>query len=145
MNNALAKAMFVEHTRCLDDPRLLELRSWKINELSYPIIDITFIHDLRRPLRIKLTAASWNTEPPSIELLDQNGSHLVRLPRGSGVLNSGRHPLTNRPFICTPGSKEYHTHPSHIMDYWTNYSGKSSFDLGGIITQIWNAWRKTHD
>jgi hypothetical protein len=40
------------------------------------------------------------------------------------------------------GSREYHTHESHISDIWDNYRGMPEFSLGGIITQLWNAWLK---
>ena len=145
MNAELSKAFFDFDTKSLTADRLLNVRLWTINELAYPIIDITFTKDGRNPFRVKLNCNAWNENPPSIELLSVDGNYLTRLPSGSGVLNPGPHPLTGRPFICTVGSIEYHTHTSHITDHWENYKGKPSYDLGGIITQIWNAWRKTND
>jgi hypothetical protein len=145
MNKALSEAVFDEQTKNLADPRLLKVRMWVINEINYPIVDITFQRPGRRPFRVRLKCDKWNSEPPPIELLSEGGSYLSRLPSGSGVLNQGPHPTTGRPFICSPGALEYHIHSSHVTDHWENYKGKSSFDLGGIITQIWNAWRKTND
>lgn len=145
MNRLLSKAFFDEQTKNLAGERLLNSRGWKVNQLDYPIIDITFTREGRTTFRVRLKCDSWNESPPSIELLSEDGQYLTRLPAGSGVLNSGPHQLSGRPFICTPGSLEYHTHTSHINDHWENYKGKPAYDLGGIITQIWNAWRKTND
>jgi hypothetical protein len=145
MNKALSVAIFEEQTKNLDDARLLNHRLWKINELAFPIVDITFNQPGRLPFRIKLKCDQWDSVPPSIELLSADGSYRVPLPSGSGVLNNGPHHVTGKPFICSPGALEYHIHSSHVTDHWDNYKAKSGFDLGGIITQIWNAWRKTND
>jgi hypothetical protein len=145
MNRALSQAVFDEQTKNLADSRLLETRLWVINEINYPKVDITFKQPGRKPFRVRLDCSQWDFVPPAVELFAEDGSYLSRLPSGSGVLNQGPHPTTGRPFICTPGALEYHIHPSHINDHWDNYKSKSSFNLGGIITQIWNAWRKTND
>ena len=145
MNDTLSNAIFNEHVKHLANPRLVNLRFWAVNDLTYPYIDITFKQPNRIAFRIRLQCNSWNEMPPSIELLSEEGEYLKRLPQGSGVLNQGPHEATGRPFICSPGALEYHIHPSHITDLWQNYKGKSSYDLGGIITQIWNAWRNTND
>jgi len=145
MNKDLAKTIFAKEVHSLNATRLLQVRSWQINELEFPIIDFTFQQAGRNSFRVRFQCENWNEQPPSISLHSEDGQFLKTLPKGSGVLNPGRHPSTGRPFTCTPGSREYHTHPSHISDHWENYKGKSNYDLGGILTQIWNAWRKTHD
>lgn len=145
MNRALSQALFEREANALNSARLLELRNWMINGITFPVIDITFSQPDRNSFRVRLLCNDWNEQPPSVELLSADGSYLEKLPSGSGVLNSGLHGNTGRPFICTPGTLEYHTHPSHLQDSWENYKGKSSFDLGGLLTQIWNAWNKTND
>lgn len=144
MNATLSKALFVEQTQHFN-ARLLELRSWKMNGISYPNLDITFYQPGRKPFRVRMRCDNYDELPPSIDLLSEAGDYLTQIPTGSGVINGGNHPSTHRPFICSAGSLEYHTHPSHLNDAWENYKGKSDFDLGGILTQIFYAWQKTTD
>lgn len=145
MNNGLSKALFDEQVKNLGNTRLLQLRLWDVAKIEYPTIDVIFRQPSRTPFRVRFICESWPELPPSIELLFENGDYLQRLPQGTSVLNSGPHPLTGRPFICTPGSREYHTHSGHITDLWDYYKEQQENDLGGILTQIWNAWKKTID
>jgi hypothetical protein len=94
---------------------------------------------------VQFTCPEWNELPPSIALLDRDGKYLSAIARDpGGVFNPGPHPMTGRPFICMRGALEYHTHPSHLNDPWGQLRGKSSYDLGGIVTQVWRAWRKAN-
>jgi hypothetical protein len=146
MNAEISKALFADQVANLTD-RLLATRSWVVNSREYPTLDVTFLSATRSSLRVRLQCSDWNTAPPSIELLSESGEFLTTrtIPVGSGVINAGQHPVTQRPFICTPGSLEYHTHSSHIGDGWDNYKGKSSFSLGEILTQVYSAWLTTSD
>lgn len=144
MNSSLSKVIFEKETSGFSD-RLLEVRSWIINEKLFPNLDVTFHSMERKPLRIKMICENYNEEPASIQLLNEDGSFLLKAPIGHGVINTGLHHITNRPFICSPGSKEYHIHCSHLNDSWESYKGQPGYDLGGILTQIFNAWGKTND
>jgi hypothetical protein len=144
MNATLSRTLFEDQTKHLSK-RLLDLRSWVINKMSYPILDVTFYHPGRKAIRIRLVCNEYDELPSSIELLSEDGFYLAQTPTGSNVINGGNHHKTQRPFICSPGSLEYHTHQSHVNDLWENYKGKSGYDLGGMLTQIHNAWLKTKD
>lgn len=144
MNKSLSKEIFDNESGSFPD-KLLELRSWIINEKSYPILDVTFHSTTRKPLRIRMICDNYNEEAATIQLLNEDGTILQHAPTGHGVINPSLHPTTLRPFICSPGSKEYHTHSSHLNDSWENYRGQSGFDLGGMLTKIYNAWLKTTD
>lgn len=144
MNATLTRTLFEDQTKNLTG-RLLEVRSWVINKMSYPILDVTFSHLGRRSLRVRMVCLDYDELPASIELLSEDGHYLAQTPAGSNVINGGKHHNTQRPFICSPGSLEYHTHQSHVSDLWENYRGKSGYDLGGMLTQIYNAWLKTKD
>ncbi len=111
---------------------------------AYPLLDVAFIAAGRRTLRLQLHCEDWNELPPSIALLDVDGSLTSQPPTGpTGVFNNSAHPATGRPFICMAGAREYHTHSSHIGDHWSNYKLRSGYDLGGIVSQIWSAWLKS--
>lgn len=141
MNEALSKDLFDKDLSGVSS-RLLLLRNWKIYTQQFPILDVGFRAEKRPELRIRIIATNWNDEPASVELCDGDGSFLSKVPQipGSSLFNNGPHPATGRPFICMIGTREYHTHPSHINDDWENFKTKST--LAGLLTQLWNAWLK---
>jgi hypothetical protein len=142
MHPAAAKALFEEQTKHLSSA-LCERRGWVIHQVAYPVISVSYTAPGRITLRLTYTCDDWNDRPPSIRLEDPNGTPLRNIPPNpTGVFNGGNHPLTNLPFVCMRGSREYHTHPSHVADSWEAIRNGSKYDLGGIMTQIWNAWLK---
>lgn len=144
MNQTLSKAIFEKETKELNG-RVAQVRGWKVHELNYPIVDITFIRAGRKSFRVRMKCQDYDEQPPSIEFLTDDGNHLMAIPTGTNVINPGLHETTKRPFVCSPGSLEYHTHSGHISDKWDNYRGTANYDLGGILTQIYHAWFKTTD
>ncbi len=144
MNSALSKGLFDDQTKHFSE-RLLELREWTVNKMSYPILDVTFSRPGRKQFRVRMICENYDEVPSSFELLGEDGTYLTKVPKGSGVINGGKHNKTQRPFICSPGSFEYHSHPSHLTDLWENYKGKLEYHLGGMLTQIHNAWLKAKD
>ena len=95
-------------------------------------------------MRVRMTCDDWNGLPPIVTLLDQSGTGLRTLPTGpTGIFHQGPHPVTGRPFVCMAGTREYHTHSSHTGDLWDNYRNRGGYDLGGILTRIWNGWIKS--
>lgn len=65
--------------------------------------------------------------PPAL-LLDDKGT--VR----SVLLD--QHPLTNVPFLCMRGTREYHEHPQHTGDDWMLMRG-----CWGLFDLLWMVWR----
>lgn len=142
MHPAAAKALFDIDVATLT-PELGKRRKWTFHLLEFPVVDCSFTESGRTPLRLRLICDSWNESPPEISLHTADGAPLTTaLANPTGVFNGSPHPLTNRQFICMRGSREYHTHPSHIADSWESLRGLSSYTLGGILTQLWNAWLK---
>lgn len=143
MHRAAAKALFDKQTEF--SSALLVERHWEVLGREFPLLDVVFAAPGRRLLRLQLSCPDWNEVPPAILLLDRDGKHPSAIPRDpNGVFNASAHPGTGRPFICMRGSNEYHTHPSHVNDPWEQLRGKSAYDLGGIVTQVWNAWKKAN-
>ena len=139
---AVSKALFESDVAGLTE-RIVTSRNWKLYSREFPILDVGFRGDGRVELRLRLIANNWNEQPPSVELLNAAGEFLAQAPQrpGSSIFNNGPHPGTGKPFVCMIGTREYHTHSSHVNDRWENY--KSKVTLGGIVTQIWNAWLKS--
>lgn len=142
MHSLASKALFDKGVTFPD--ALVADRGWRLVSTTFPLLDVIFEAPQRVPLRLQFQCADWNDLPPSIILLDAAGN--FSLPNGipqfsAGVINPGPHPQTGRPFICMRGAREYHQHPSHATDLWEPLRGNSAYELGGIVTQIWRAWR----
>ena len=142
MNETAAKTLFEAQCAMIPE-RLLSLREWHVYDTTYPMLEIGFRGKTRAELRVQMRCDHWNEQPPSVRLLGASGQLLTAIPRDpAGIFNQGPHPQTRVPFICMRGSREYHTHPSHLTDDWGLCRNQSGYDLGGILTQIWRAWRK---
>jgi Predicted metal binding domain len=132
MHEVATQILFDRQTASVMESGICALRDWQVFERAFPIFDVGFDGPAHRQIRLRMVCADWNTSPPSIELCNWAGQ----------LVNAVPHPETGRPFVCAPGAREYHRHPSHTGDLWDAYRGCSSYDLGGILTQIWHAWRK---
>jgi hypothetical protein len=142
MHLLASQALFEDAVRTLS-PELAQRRGWRFHSLDCPIIDCSFMASNRTQLRLRLLCDDWNDLPPSIVLQSPDGTLLRAItPNPTGVFHPGPHPITNLPFVCMRGSREYHTHSSHTSDAWGNVRQSSSYSLGGILTQVWNAWLK---
>lgn len=116
-------------------------RGWTITSAEFPIFDVTFGAPGRTAIRARFSWDDWDSLPPSVEWLSPEGNRLQALPASpGGQLNSSQHPVTGWPFTCMIGVREYHTHTSHLADKWEQYRGQSSYDFGGVISQVWHAW-----
>lgn len=140
MLEVLSRAAFERDVGRLDS-RLASRLGWTVVQRDFPILDVV-IHHRSRPLRLRLDCAGWDDMPPSIELLAEDGSHLATVPPGIPVFNPGGHPATGRPFVCMRGSREFHTHPSHLSESWDNYRGQPGNDLLGLVEQLGRAWKR---
>jgi hypothetical protein len=149
MHELASQTLFLSQVEPLSQ-KLAASRGWIIHEITYPHLDVTFTANQRTPLRLHATCHEWNSEPPSIKLLSAaaiplqstNPSPPEISPNNTGVFNASPHPVTGLPFICSPGSREYHTHSSHTNDLWDTYRRRSGYDLGGLLTRFWHAWLK---
>ena len=143
MNRAASQALFDEQAKHLEGV-LLEMRKWRVFSRTFPLLDVGFEEANRTPFRVQMHCEDWNESPPSIALLAVDGTVLTALPTGpTGIFHQGPHPITARPFVCMAGSQEYHTHSSHTSDLWDSYKTRAGYDLGGILTRIWNGWLKS--
>ncbi len=144
MNATVAKSLFEKGTAHLDG-LLLDANGWTVHERSFPVLDVSFTDAARQPLRVRLLCDDWNDTPPAVHLLSPTGTLLTEVPeqKGGSIFNRGRHPSTGHPFVCMAGTREYHTHPSHVGELWTNYKDDQAFSLGGLLMKLWHGWRRT--
>lgn len=140
MLEALSRAAFERDAGRLG-ARLAAQRGWTVIRNAYPVLDVVFRQG-DRSLRLRLDCSGWDDLPPSIELLAEDGSALGTVPASNAVFHPGPHPTTGRPFVCMRGSREFHTHPSHLYEAWDNYRGQAGNDLLGLVDQLCRAWKR---
>lgn len=139
MNELAARALFNAEIATL--PRVAVLRNWTVHQSDYPVLDISFVADGRRTLRVRVLAPHWDEQPPSIELLTADGARLTHGQAPAyNIFHQGPHRNTGYPFICMAGTKEYHEHESHVGDSWENYRHRPGCGLVSIVGQVWNGW-----
>jgi hypothetical protein len=143
MHKAASKILFDAAVAKLSG-RLLELRDWKLNSWEFPVLDVTFgASDPEKAFRVRFIFDEWDDLPPSVCFLTAAGDPERTVHRDpKGVINTGSHPSTGLPFVCSIGFREYHTHTSHLTDHWSNYRGKPGYDIGDLVTKLWQAWKK---
>jgi len=144
MHPALAAARFDNDLAGLTDGLLLQ-RGWVLFEKTHPLLDLGFTSPSGRQLRLRFHCENFNENPPSVTLHTWEGGELTQMPPSStGIFHPGRHPVTAKFFVCMRGTREYHTHDSHLADSWAAIRDLSRYRLGEIATQIWNAWIKAN-
>lgn len=138
MHEALARANFERDVAALGDVSAARLKVI-VYERSYPILDVTIEHS--KPLRLRFQGDGFDEMPPAITILKPDGTPWTD-PLPGGVFNGGPHSVKNGPFICMRGSREYHTHDSHMNDNWDNYRGQDGMGIVGILMQLAAVWRR---
>jgi len=128
--------------------RLAPSRDWLVHGTEYPAIEVTFQANNRTPLRVRMDCTGSPREPVLFELRHADGTPLPPglsseiHPNATGVLNPGPHPAAPRPFVCTAGSRDYHTHDSHLDVSWDSYRARDDYKPAAMLTQVWRAWEK---
>jgi hypothetical protein len=142
VHEAVSRRLFEASVTMLTSD-VCESRGWRIVTAAYPILAVEFAAPGRVPMRVRLSCDEWDTLPPSVTFHSTDGAALATLPTSPGSqFNNSAHPSVGRPFLCMAGSREYHTHTSHLGDLWDNYKARPGYDLGGLLTQIWRAWQR---
>jgi hypothetical protein len=147
VNATASKALFDAEVAKLTQ-RVLDARGWVIHARDFPTLDLSFTATGKQTLRLGLGCDNWNELPPSVTLCGADGAPLAALPAQqslpgvSTIFNSSLHHLTGKPFVCMIGLREYHTHPSHVRDLWSNYKAQERYALGGVLTQLWRGWER---
>lgn len=143
MNKEASRALFEEQTKGIEGD-LLQARNWRLFSRTFPVLDVGFEAPGRQSFRVRMQCDDWNELPPGVALLSIEGEVLRTVPTGPpSIFHQGPHNVTGVPFVCMAGTREYHTHSSHIADLWENYKNNPGYDLGGILTRIWNGWLKS--
>ena len=146
-----------EHTR----------RGWFLIKAEYPKVFVVFGAPQLRPPALVFGAlidfTDYDLWPPSVKLVDpftrepykdkDLPRRLLRQPAAPDVPGdqalAGQLPLVQPqdlmvahdpedvPFLCIPGVREYHEHPSHSGDSWLLHRGTGEGTLHFLLEQIY--------
>ena len=83
MLEQLSRAAFEADMSRLDAAAAKRL-GWTVVQVEYPMFDVIFNHRRLAPLRLRLNCVGWDELPPSIELLNADGSHVAAAPPNVG-------------------------------------------------------------
>lgn len=124
-----------------------EMRGWRLKCAQYPALVVLMRHHgSEREIEFRFLCDDWDDLPPSLGLHDPvTGRELAYAEWPQGAWSIGdHHPVTGKPFLCLPGIREYHTHPSHRNDAWSGYRLRGTFGLHEIVDRISQRYQDTN-
>jgi hypothetical protein len=87
-------------------------------------------YDLWAPSVTFIDLAEGTSEAPPMRAITQTAD-------GPRDLLIDRHPLTELPFLCVPGTREYHSHPQHSGDDWLLHRTTGAGRLLPLCDLLW--------
>ncbi len=142
-----------------------ELEHWRSNEASYrrrgwlllahagTTVDVGFAASVplvTGPLdliacAVRFDFSDFDLSPPSVRFIDPlSGADrmpptraLLETPDGPRDLIVNDHPKHHRPFLCVPGTREYHEHPQHSGDMWLLHRSSGAGRLAPLCDLLW--------
>jgi hypothetical protein len=88
----------------------------KIESFQFPTLFVSFLSSNGRRRLMWFDCANYDFDPMAAEPVDPETHKPLppnEWPRSGGGAFA-LHPVTNRPFFCVSGLRDYYTHPSHI-------------------------------
>lgn len=131
-------------------------RGWLLIEAAFPKVFVIFAKPELRPQAIlfgvEIDFTNYDLWPPSVTLVDP----FTREPYTNETLPAGvefPHRVGDnpgqfqnflqgselpggRPFICMPGTREYHQHPAHTGDSWLLHRGRGEGTLYFLLSKL---------
>ena len=141
MDSAVSVKKFDGEVRSLqtDAAAYAAARGWKVAASTFPLLAVVLRHSgSGREVEFQFACDDWDELPPSLTLHHPDGGGeftWADWPK-NGWSVGDPHPLTGKPFLCLPGIREYHTHPSHLSELWEGYRHRSSYSLRSIVDRV---------
>ena len=142
MDKAVSHRKFEAEVRALQTDEAAGFvcaKDWRLVSTTHPTLAIVLRHRRSgREIEFRFACDDWDDLPPSLSFHDpDDGRELpwAEWPKGGWVVHES-HPSTGKPFLCLPGIREYHTHPSHLRDKWEGYRLRGTYRLRGIVDRV---------
>jgi hypothetical protein len=157
MHPEISKSLFEDQVqKVLTNPELIVNRGWLVLKHSYPNLVVAMRHRKSGQLRVfGFKFDGWNDQPPSLTLLRCDSeeelphSQWPKNPQGKtywhpgGWVSESGILVPSKPFMCMIGIREYHEHQQHVKDAWKNYKNQSSYELGQLLIQVSEVFKKS--
>lgn len=149
MDPQVSEAKFARAAKALTDEAsaFAAAHGWEVVEARYPHLRVVLTHPKSgRRVGFDFDFSAWDALPPSLGLFEPaTGAALPweRWPQG-GWSAGHPHPSTGRSFLCLPGIREYHTHPSHLTDAWDALRGRDSYGVLYIVQRVQQRFEVTN-
>ena len=117
--------------------------------VQYPILAVVLPHPkTNRRLGFRFLCDDWDDQPPSLTLFDpatpKEELPWAKWPKAGWDVGD-RHDNYPKSFLCLPGIREYHSHPSHLKDQWVNLRPQEGYKLRYIIERVHQKYSGTND
>ena len=104
---------------------------------------------------VQIDFTNYDLQPPSIVFVDPESKKSIkieqlqtRMMRKILTAESSKEKIPliplimaqkfdHKPFVCIPGVREYHQHPSHTNDPWVVHRGSGEGTLGFLLDQLY--------
>ena len=153
---AVSRKKFEREVASLLDQRWdLHRRGWFVMDTAFPKVFVIFAKPDMPPMPVvfgvEIDFTNYDLEPPSVVLVDpftrepytgqelaSKGVLLLHLKPGENTLGNFLQAETPDaiPFICFPGTREYHRHPAHTGDSWLLHRGRGEGRLYFLLEKL---------
>lgn len=111
----------------------------RVVECTFPHLTVALRHRASgRELLLRVAADNYDHLPPRAWWVDDRGLPLRpdRAPEGGGFQRPPNPYGEERGWLCFPGWREYHDHPSHQGAPWHAVRDRPGYSLAGTIVQL---------
>lgn len=136
---SLSRALFDEETGLLVETDAYASTGVRVIERAYPVLIVgLYCKAAGREIRLHVQADNYDYLPPSGWWVGDDGMYLPAhmVPRGGGLQKPPTLSGDKRGWLCFPGWREYHDHPSHLDDKWAARSIFPEHRLPGALVQL---------
>lgn len=130
-------------------------RGWILESAEFPLCLITLLWRIGNlvfaPVALRIDFTNYDLWAPSLTFVDPLTREPVMPAVGAVLRAEGReeqlivpeHPLTHLPFLCVPGTREYHSHPQHSGDRWELHRSTGEGNLATLVDRVWGTMIQT--
>lgn len=94
---------------------------------------------------VRFEFSNYDLWPPSVSFINLTSAEpwmppmraFMETSEGPRDLIVNAHPETGQPFLCVPGTREYHSHPQHSGDDWLLHRGSGEGRLVPLCDLLW--------
>jgi hypothetical protein len=127
-------------------------RGWWIRRIDFPEVEVAFASQFAQfvvvPVAVRISFDNYDLDPPSLRFihpisgepsLPSVNEAWLETKEGLEQIFIGMHPTTQQPFLCVPGTREYHSHPQHDGDSWFLHRTTGEGRLVTLLERVWQS------